>query len=143
MKPAYNWDDADAAVEIAAGRSDYWLFTLYKPNGKAAALDGGAVVRFKLALTDEDDPLLDIDNLGGLTGGSIVIIVTRGTDEVTPAQVKVCFAQDDTADLDAGDYFGELGVVDTAEANPANAFKRAAYGTVTVKSSPGGDVGLT
>jgi len=143
VKPEYNWDDADAAVTIAAGRSDYWLFTLYKPNGKAAALDAGAVVRFKLAETDAADPLLDIDSVAGLTGGSIVIIVTRGTDEVTPAQVKVCFAQSDTAGLDAGDYFGELGVVDTAESNPANAFKRAGYGTVTVKSSPGGDVGLS
>lgn len=149
MKAFLNWDELpvadgqEAPLTIEAGRSCYWEFKLWKPNGRAAAIALTAVVRFKLSQQAGDDPLLDIDSLGSLAGGSIIVVQSRGVDETTPAQVKVCFAQDDTADLEPGEYCGEIGVVDAAETNPLNAFKRAGYGTVIVRAAPGGDVGLT
>lgn len=144
MKSLNNWDEADDPVIIEAGRSSYWLFSLYKANGKAAAIAVDAVARFKLSeAADSETPTLDIDSIAALDGGSICLITTTGTDESAPAQIKVCFAQADTADLDAGEYFGELGIVDTGETNPADAFKRIASGTVIVRASPGGDTGLT
>lgn len=135
-KPEYQWC---SPIEIEAGRTCTIQFTLYKPNKRPAAIDSAAVLRFKLALhADDQTPALDIDSVAPLDGGSIVTIVSRGTDEVEPAQAEVRFAQADTAKLGVGDYFGEIGVVDTAD---GDAFKRSGYGTVTVKPAPGGDVG--
>lgn len=152
MKPTYLWEDP---VEIDAGRTCDYKFKLYQPNGKPAAIVNTAVVRFKLCQSPDDaTPLLDIDSIAPLAGGSVVTINSRGTQDVTPASVTVRFAQADTKRIvdpttSGGlgfecrdDYFGELGVVDTAETNPLNAFKRAGYGPVTLKPSPGGDIGI-
>ena len=141
MRPDIQWDEP---VEIEAGRSSYWLFKLYKPNGKPAAIDTAVVARFKLSRDADDLLLLDIDSVLALDGGSVCTVVAYGTDDVTPAEVKVSFAQEDTADLTPGDaYEGELCIVDPSEANPPNAIKRAGHGPVVIKPSAGGDVGLT
>jgi len=148
VRPSFYWEEP---IEIEVNRTSEHLVKLYKPNRKPAALASGDVVRFKLALTPDGDAVLDIDSVGALDGGSICTIVSLGTDDTAPAQIKVRFAQADTlrivtptADgglgLKAGEYFGEVGVVDHAD---DDAFKRAGYGPVLLKPAPGGDVGLT
>jgi hypothetical protein len=141
MKPEFQWTDP---VVIVANRTCDELFKLYQANGKPAAIAANAVPRFKLAAKDDDPtPLLDIDSVTPLAGGSIITVISRGTINVDAAVVQVRFAQGDTAGLaPRDDYFGEIGVVDSAETNPANAFKRAGYGVVIIKPSPGGNVGL-
>jgi hypothetical protein len=144
MKPAFLWEDP---IEIVAGRQTDWLFSLYKPNGRPAAITGNDVVRFKLSVEPEDDtPLLDINSTAPLAGGSVIEIVALGTDDTAPAQVKVRFMRADTLSIAAGDeYFGEIGVVVPAadDDQNADAFKRAGYGAVRVLASPGGNAGLT
>lgn len=137
--PKLQWDP----FPLFAGRTEDNEFKLYKTNGSAMAIEATDVVRFKLALTPDGLPLLDIKSTTPLAGGSFVTKLAHGVDGTTPAKVNVRFGQDDTKGLKAGDYFGELGLVDDGEVNPDNAFKRIAYGTVQVKASPGGDVGLT
>ena len=147
MRPAFYWEEP---FEIEVNRTAVYLFKLYKPNNKPAALASGDVVRFKLAATPDGDPVLDIDSVGALAGGSICTIVSLGTDNTDPAQITVRFAQDDTQlivaseddgglGLEPGEYFGEVGVVDHAD---DDAFKRAGYGPVLLKPAPGGDVGV-
>jgi hypothetical protein len=142
VTPTFQWDEP---LEVDAGRTCDYDFALYQPNKKPAAIANNAAVRFKLsAAADDDTPLLDIDSIAALAGGSIITILSRGVQDVTPASVRVRFAQADTQLIEAGaDYVGELGVVDASETSPLNAFKRAGYGPVTIKASPGGDVGLT
>jgi hypothetical protein len=144
MRPAFQWEDS---IEIVAGRQTDWLFSLYKPNGKPAAISASDVVRFKLSEEPEDDtPLLDIGSAAPLGGGSIIEIVALGTDNTAPAQVKVRFMRADTLGIAAGnEYFGEIGVVVPAadDDQAADAFKRAGYGDVRVLASPGGSAGLT
>jgi hypothetical protein len=137
-QPEFQWEEP---IEIEAGRTCDQRFYIYQPNKSPASIHASAVMRFKLSEKASDEtPLLDIDSVEALEGGSIVTIVGRGTQDVTPAEIRVTFDQDDTDELDEGEYFGELGVVDSAD---GNRFKRCGYGTVLVRASPGGDVGLT
>jgi hypothetical protein len=138
-RPKLIWDE----FSVFAGRTDDHKFTLFKTDERAMAIDSGDVVRFKLAKKPGDDPLLDIDSLAASAAGSKVTKSVLGVENTTPAVVIVRFGQGDTVGLTPGDYFGELGLVDVSETNPANAFKRIAYGKVTLKPSPGGDVGPT
>lgn len=142
MRPTFQWDEP---IELEAGRTCDYVFSLYQPSGKPAAIPANSAARFKLCATADDaTPLLDIDSVAPLTGKSVVTINSQGVQDVSPARVTVRFAQDDTKDFEPGaEYFGELGVVDASETDPLNAFKRAGYGPVTIKPSPGGDVGLT
>jgi hypothetical protein len=137
--PQLQWEP----LPLFAGRTEDNEFSLFKTSKKAMAIDPADVVRFKLAKTPGGEPVMDIDSLGPTSNGSHVAVVSLGVDEVTPAKVNVHVGQDDTKALKAGDYFGELGLVDVGSSNPANSFKRIAYGTVQVKASPGGDVGPT
>jgi hypothetical protein len=137
MTPTFIWDDP---IEIEANRTCDYSFSLYKANGKPEALNINAKVRFKLSRApDSETPLLDIDSIAALDGGSIATVLDLGVADMTPAQVKVRFHQNDTKELKPGlNYFGELGIVDVAD---GGVFKRAGFGSVSIKASPGGDVG--
>jgi hypothetical protein len=138
MTPQFLWDDP---VVIEAARTCDYLFELYKADGTPQSLNVASVARFKLSLkANSSTPLLDIDSVGALTGGSIITVVSLGSGSV-PAQVQVRFHQNDTKALTPReDYFGELGIVDASD---GNVFKRAGFGLVALKPSPGGNVGLT
>jgi hypothetical protein len=147
-QPVHVWEEGD--IEVAVGRTVDLRFRLYTADKapKPIALAAGDVVRFKLsAEVGDDEPLLDLSSAEATAGESVVTIQDLGEDEVTPADVRVRFAQVDTAELE--DYVsgeplhGELCLVDDSETAPADAIKRIAHGPVLIVPASGGDVGLT
>jgi hypothetical protein len=138
-EPDFHWDDP---LAIEAGRTCDYLFKLYQEDGSPEVLDPNSKVRFKLSeKANSTTPLLDIDSIDALPGGSLITVVSLGTVDEQPAEVRVRFHQDDTVSIrPRADYFGEIGVVDAAD---GNVFKRAGFGCVTINASPGGDVGAT
>jgi hypothetical protein len=127
-----------------AGRTEDFAWSLYDRDGEPLAIAVDDHVRFKLAATPGATPALDIDSVGATSAGSVVTIEVRGTAGVTPASGTVRLAQDDTSGLTARKYTGcELALVDNSETAPADAIKVCGRGTIDLKASPGGDVGLT
>ncbi len=134
---------------LFAGRTEdfpwemyYWdtVTRTFKPL--AIAIDDH--VRFKLVLAEGGAPVLDLDSVAPTTAGSVVTIAVRGTLDTVPASGTVRFAQGDTANLEARKYQGcELALVDNSETLPADAIKTFGRGTIWLKASPGGDIGIT
>lgn len=141
MTPSLQWEE----FEIEAGRTIDYLFKLYKSDGSPAGIEANDVVRFKIARRASDaTPLLDVDSLAATDNGSLVTVVDVGVEGTSPAQILVRFAQADTIDFDyRTTHHGELSIVDASETAPANAIKRCGYGSIDVKASIGGDIGLT
>jgi hypothetical protein len=139
-KPDLLWEP----FEIEANRTTDYKFFLYKSDKKAAALAATDAARFKLSKApDSETPTLDLISGAATANGSTVTINALGTEDTTPAEVTVRFAQGDTKGLARReDYHGELIVIDDSETAPPDAAKRAGYGPVTVKPAAGGSVAL-
>lgn len=148
-KPVYVWEEGQ--IEIAVGRTVDVRFRLYTADRvpQPIALAAGDVVRFKLSVdAGDEEPLLDLSSAEPTAGESVITIEALGENNVTPADVRVRFAQVDTAELaeyaDLSDALhGELCLVDDSETAPADAIKRIAHGPVLIVPASGGDVGLT
>lgn len=132
-------DFALTPMEVHRGRTCDFRFSLYDATGVPIAIAADDVVRFKLGLALNDEPLLDLDNIELTEAGSGVTI----HQPTAPAEIDVRLAQDDTSELDAGLYFGELCIVDVDEVNPANAIKSISRGRVHVRDTMTGDTGAT
>lgn len=127
-----------------AGRTEDFAWELYDRDGEPLEIAADDHIRFKLAATAGATPVLDVDSVGATPNGSVVVIDVRGTAGVTPASGTVRLAQDDTAALTPRKYTGcELALVDNSETAPADAIKVCGRGTIDLKASPGGDVGIT
>ncbi|HTI50343.1 MAG TPA: hypothetical protein VL475_05310 [Planctomycetaceae bacterium] len=118
------------------GRTSSEVVTLYEANGNGLTLYSGDKVRFKVYRRDAATPVLDIDSVGALSGGSLVTV-----DQIaSAAQVTLKMCQGDTSGLTAGAYDAELTVVDSGD---SNLIKTVETGLVHFLPSPGGDIGLT
>lgn len=127
-----------------AGRTEDFTWAMYDKDGEAVAIAADDVVRFKLAATAGATPALDIDSVAPTAVGSVVTIDELGEAGVTPASGTVRLAQGDTSGLTARKYTGcELALVDNSETAPADAIKVFGRGTIDLKASPGGDVGIS
>lgn len=119
-----------------AGRTVDFTVPLYEADGTTAVvLSSGDVVRCKVGRAGT--ATLDIDSVAATANGSLVTI-----DTLSPASVTIRFAQGDTSSL-RGVYDVEVGMVDDSETAPADAFKPAEQGSLAVRYTMDGDVGLT
>lgn len=134
---------------LYAGRTEDFPWEMYywdtaSRTFKPLAIANDDHVRFKLGLTETGTPTLDLDSVWATANGSVVTISTRGTLDSVPAAGTVRFAQADTANLTARRYaFCELALVDNSETAPADAIKVFGRGAILLKSSPGGDIGIS
>ena len=110
--------------------------TLYEPDGNGLTLNSGDKVRFKAWRRDQQTPILDIDNIGALSGGSLITVVQVASAAVVT--LKVC--QADIASVDVGPYDASIEVVDSGD---SNLIKVAEHGICHLLPSGGGDIGIT
>lgn len=121
------------AFNIVARSTRSVVFSLYEDDGTTAIVAQVTdQARFKLWLTDDDTPTLDLSKTATANGSSCTITTS------SPCAVTVKFAQGDTA-ISAGRYKAELGFVDDSETVPADAYTAVATGYVTVVGSATGD----
>ena len=130
------------SIQATIGRTVEYTFYLYESGGSVpVAIQADDVPRLKIG-RGTGSPLLDIDNIAALAGGSILVIDDLGDDE-NPAQVRLVLAQDDTADLAQGVYSCELTVVDVDAAPIDNALLHVETGALNLYPSMGGDTGIS
>jgi len=121
---------------LDANRTTDFTVSLYESDGSTAVnFVTGDVVRCKLS-RDGGTPILDIDSVDRLTGGSF-ITASNGSNEVT-----IRFAQADLLSL-YGVYSAEVMLVDDSETHPTDAIKSFEKGAITVRPSSSGDIGKT
>ena len=122
----------------ARGTHDFTV-PITTASGGFLQLGASDVVRCKVQRGSTE--VLDIDSETATANGSLVTIDELGDGSATNASVTVRFAQEDLTAL-AGGYTVIIGVVDDSETAPADAFKVAEAGLLTV-SVPAvtGDVG--
>jgi len=138
---------ANQRVEIEIGYTSDWDFTLFKAGAEdytpdsaealalSVELQGADNVRMKIGdLDTSTTPTLDIE-VDATASGSKTTIIDEGEDGVSPAVVRVRFAQGDTAGLTAGVYDYMLVLVDDSETGPADAAKVIQRGKVKVISA--------
>ena len=133
-------------IDIYKGRTCDFTAKLYKQDKTAFGLAAGDVVRVKLWDYPDGNataPTLDLDSAAPSANNSSVTIDTIGSDGVTPAQVTIRFAQDDTTLLSEQWYRVEISYVDDSETAPTDAIKVVAIGTVNVIGTATGDVAKT
>jgi hypothetical protein len=109
---------------------------LYQADGGGLTLNSGDKVRFRVWRRDQTTPLIDVNNIAALDGGSIVTVT--GLASAAMATVKIC--QADIASVDPGIYDAEIVVVDSGDSNLA---KSAGRGICGIFSSGGGSIGAT
>ena len=107
---------------------------LYQEDGGGLTLNANDKVRLKVFRRDASTPVLDIDSIGALTGGSLITV----TNTASAAMATVKFCQADLADILPGIWAAELSVVDSGDSNK---IKIAGRGTVAIFGTGGGDIG--
>lgn len=122
-----------AELIVRKGRTEDFTIALYESDGSTAVtIAASDVVRCKLGRRGVA-PVLDIDSVGALAGGSIVTF-TSGTNNAT-----LRIAQGDTASLESGTYNLEVSLVDDSDSDK---IKHAQTHVVHLLDSPLGDVAL-
>ncbi len=112
------------------------LFVIYEDDGTTGVtLTATDQARFKMWITADAAPALDLSNSATVNGSSCTVTQTS-----SPAEVTVRLAQGDTGGLTGGGvYHALIGIVDDSETTPADAFKVCGIGKIRVKPSPTGD----
>lgn len=131
-------------IDIYKGTTSDFTAKLYNEDNTAFGLAASDVVRVKVwdyPSGNGSVPDLDLDSAAPSANSSSVTIETIGSDGVTPARVKVRFAQDDTALLSEQEYRVEISYVDDSETAPTDANKVIAVGTANVIGTATGDRG--
>lgn len=124
------------AIALAKNRSTQHVVTLFEADGTTPViLASGDKVRFKMFRRDGSTPELDIDNVGALSGGSIIVV-----DDLDPATITLTVAQGDIDETELGTWRGEIDVVDVSD---SNRIKHAESGFCFVTETGGGEIGLT
>ena len=118
------------------GRTNSLVLTLFEADDNGLTLNSDDKVRFKVWRRNNATPVLDIDSIGALSGGSIITVTQ--TASAAEATLKLC--QADTASLDPGVYSAEISVVDSGD---SNLLKCAEQGQFLLLPSGGGDIGAT
>ncbi len=127
---------APFAIYIDKNRTVSEDIVLYQEDGGGLTLNVSDRVRFKVYRRDAATPILDIDTIGTLTGGSIITVTQ--TASAAMATLKIC--QVDIASIDPGAYSCEIDVVDSGD---SDLIKSAGRGVLVVFGSGGGDIGTT
>lgn len=117
-------------------RTGYQSITLYEADDNGLTLAANDEVRLKVYRRDQATPLLDIDSIGALAGGSLISI----TQTASAATATLLVAQGDISAAALGSYSAELSVIDSAD---SNRIKVAEQGIVHILGTGGGDIGLT
>jgi hypothetical protein len=124
------------AFEFAVHRNRDHDFTgtIYEADETTeVVLAASDVLRLKVFRRDAATPVLDIDSVAALAGGS-VLAFTAATGDYT---LKINKA--DTSGLVVGVYEAELSVVDDSD---SDRIKVAEYGTIGILGAGAGDIGL-
>ena len=124
------------AITARKNRTQDFTVTLFEADGETAVvLAATDEVRFKAYKRDGDTPILDIDSIAALSGGSVLTI-----DTLNPASVTLRIAQGDIDDVTLGTYRFDIGVVDDSD---SDLLKHAESGILRILESGGGDIGLS
>lgn len=119
-------------LTVYQGRTKDFSVSLKQVNGSAFGLAVDDVVRLKVGRTG-DEPLIDISSIAPTANGSSLAFTTG--DSI----VAIRFGGSDLAAIPGGSYDIEVGVVDNSETSPADAFKLAAIGVLSVIQTLGGE----
>lgn len=112
------------------------VITLYEADDNGLTLNSGDKIRFKVYRRDQSTPVLDIDSVAALTGGSFITV-----DQIaSAAQVTLKVCQSDISIIVPGAYDAELDVIDSGD---SNLIKLAEQGVAHVLGTSGGDIGIT
>jgi len=124
------------AVFFPKNRTSSQVITLFEADENGLTLNADDKVRFKVWRRDQAVPILDIDSIGALAGGSVITVdQTASAAQVT---LKVC--QADIASIVPGTYSASVEVVDSGD---SNLIKVAEFGTAAFFPSGGGSIGPT
>lgn len=118
-------------------RDHDWTLRLYQSDEAPAGLAADDVVRFKVWQTADADPAIDCDS-GDAAPDSHVVIVDRGENDVTAAEVTVKLMRADVNDLAAGEWNWEASVVVPSDDDRIFVFARGAF---DVQANATGDLG--
>ncbi len=116
-------------------RTETQVVTLEEADGNGLTLNAGDKVRFKVWRRDQSTPVLDMDSISALAGGSVVTVTQ--TASAAEATIKVC--QVDVSTLDPGPYSASIEVVDSGD---SNLIKMADEGVFQLLATGGGDLGV-
>jgi len=127
-------------VKAHANRTVDFTVVLKTAGGDYLQLQASDVVRVKVGRAGTVE--LDLDSIAATPNGSVVTVDQLGDGSATHASATVRLAQGDLDGMQ-GTYDISIGVVDDSESAPADAFKCAEMGALSVIPTMNGDVGLT
>lgn len=127
-------------LRIPARTTRRWIFALYEADETEFGLASDDECRFKIWQTSDATPDLDL-SATATDNGSVIEVLSTGTQGSSAATVRLTLAQDDVASL-SGRYNAELAWVNNSQTFPADAYYPVCRGLVIVQPSPTGDRGL-